>query len=89
MDTQKAIRELQSRIDLIDKDYKNDVPEYREALVTAVLALEKQVARKPDYIGVGIPEENGYASYCPRCDCNLDDNREADYCPGCGQKLEW
>ena len=84
MDAQKAIKELQSRIDLIEKDYKNNVPEYTEALKMAVSALKKQVAKKPERTGrvvQGLQEnDEGHMIY-------VDIQQDYYECPKCGSFL--
>lgn len=53
----------------------------------ALLALEKQVPRRPK----NIDEDYSYFD-CPRCDFVVgyaDDKETHKYCLNCGQKLDW
>lgn len=82
MDIQKAIKELQSRIDLFEEDYRLSVPEYGEALKMAVSALEKQVPRKP--------VEDKYHNYhCPACGWIGWGEKYVPHCEKCGQAIDW
>ena len=82
MDIQKAIKELQSRIDLFEEDYRLSVPEYGEALKMAVSALKKQVARNP-------VEDKYHHTCCPACGWPVchDEGRGEKYVTG--DRLEW
>lgn len=59
-------------------------------------AVEKQMAKKPDYWGDGY-DENGNLIYdCAKCpNCGNDDfeydinNWDCKFCPDCGQALDW
>jgi hypothetical protein len=59
------------------------IPQKRaEALDVAIQALEKQIAKKPDFT-----EDKEFA-LCPCCNGNgLTDKQK--YCDNCGQKLDW
>lgn len=59
------------------------IPQKRaEALDVAIQALEKQIAKKPDFT-----EDKEFA-LCPCCNGNgLADKQK--YCDNCGQKLDW
>ena len=83
---EKAIKELNSRIELANRMYVGLVPEYIEDLELAVEALRKQDPMKP------IHKEKNF--YCPNCDHWLlwDDaipNEWDNYCAICGQKIDW
>lgn len=53
-----------------------------ESTKIAILALEKQIPKKPDFT-----EDKEFA-LCPCCNGNgLADKQE--YCDNCGQKLDW
>lgn len=56
--------------------------EHREAIDMAMQALEKQIAKKPDFT-----EDKEFA-LCPCCNGKgLFDKQK--YCDNCGQKLDW
>jgi len=52
----------------------------------AIEALEKQIAKKPNIVGVSI-----FSTYsCPNCESMVGDlHKKANCCPDCGQKLDW
>ena len=63
----------------------------REAVDTAIEALEKQIPKEL------IAEGDGYADgemvydsfYCPSCDYHMEDYEVENYCPNCGQAIDW
>lgn len=85
MDTEKAIKEINIRIELANRHYADLVPEYIEALELAVVALRKQEPMKP--------EVDGEFGLCKRCgyifNSELISEYCVKYCPYCGQKLDW
>ena len=55
-------------------------------------AVEKQIAKKPDYEGDGFSD--GQLVYdtwiCPCCGQHYEvDYDRYDYCPNCGQRIDW
>lgn len=59
-----------------------------DACVVACEALEKQIPKKPVYIGRdGIRYTDLYR--CPNCGQGFTGTGIADYCYHCGQKLDW
>lgn len=61
-------------------------------LSNIIVALEKQVAKKPDLWGDGYSD--GVLVYdmydCPTCGKHYElDYEQYDYCHNCGQKLDW
>ena len=56
--------------------------EQKEAFSVAINALEKQIAKKPDFT-----EDKEFA-LCPCCNGNGLFNKQK-YCDNCGQKLDW
>lgn len=59
-----------------------------DACVVACEALEKQIPKKPVYIGGdGIRYTDLYR--CPNCGQGFTGTGIADYCYHCGQKLDW
>lgn len=58
----------------------------------AIEALEKQIAKTPDFEGDGY--WNGELVYdtwtCPNCSKSYEvDYDDYDFCPNCGQKIKW
>ena len=51
----------------------------------SIIALEKQIAKKPVKKSFIVPYEG--INVCPSCKQPLDDKRH--YCSKCGQKLDW
>jgi hypothetical protein len=82
MTNEEAIGFLQSRIDLIDKCYP-DVKDYREALITAIEALEQQ-PRMGEWL------KNGELCKCSNCHSLvlLSVVKSYNYCFRCGAKME-
>lgn len=89
----KALDELQERIDLYEKHYRGTVPEYYDALKTAVEALEKQIQKKPNYEGDGCDKYGNIILdtwICPCCGCKYEvDYDNYNHCPECGQRIDW
>lgn len=70
-------------------------PSDNEAMEMAIKALEKQIAKRPDYEGYGYDEDGDliydYAK-CPICGHDFEygiNDWECNYCSDCGQKLDW
>lgn len=61
MDIQVAIDELKARKEVIEKDYKDEVPEYHEALKMAVAALKVMQTMKKRGLQIGHIKE--YAKF--------------------------
>ena len=94
MTENEAIEEFKQRLELIEKCYRGEVEDYKQALEIGVKALEKQIPKKPiEY------EDKFYA--CPICRNVLlhkwekyntelmDKSNGLPYCLCCGQKLDW
>ena len=85
MNTEKAIKEINSRIELANRQHYADlVPEYIEALEQAAEALRKQEPMKLTYdhrYG-----ETGCA-FCGNMGSGLEEL--PNYCPQCGQAIDW
>lgn len=64
----------------------------KEALDMAVVALEKQIPKKPDVEGDGYDKDGNmiYDTWlCPCCGSRYEvEYDDYDYCPVCGQKLD-
>ena len=91
MTEQEALKDIiESGIELGAGDYV-DV----EALKVAVVALEKQIPKKPIKlkanedikIGAGTWKAGTTVYKCPRCDSFI--SRSSNYCDKCGQAFDW
>lgn len=90
IEIRKAIIELQERIDLYEENYRGTVPEYYEALRTAVKALKRQLSVPPIKEKVSLAGREEYCKYvCPKCKKVLRPSVRGDYCPYCGQRINW
>ena len=97
MEIDRAIAEFQYRIDSIGKNYKDDMPDYAEALKIAVSALKKQSPMRVKKMEYKPLIDIGWKYACPECGCAVVENeydtaditQEDDFCPTCGQKLDW
>ena len=88
MTESKAIMKFKERL-AID-DYKEQIPEYYEAMELAIKALEKQIPKKVIFVHP-LQENDGGDYMCPSCKTGTVLNAYghiSDYCPYCGQKLE-
>ena len=88
----EAKKEFKERLELIEKCYRGEVEDYKQALELGVKALEKQIPKKPVYEGDGYAD--GHLVYdtwiCPLCEKRYEvDYDDYDYCPDCGQKIDW
>jgi predicted RNA-binding Zn-ribbon protein involved in translation (DUF1610 family) len=89
MTTQEAITQLheliQDRESFMVGEYESYLDRDKQALQTAIKALEKQIPKKPI-------EENPWVFSCPNCGSgNVEEwclNRH-NCCPDCGQALDW
>lgn len=95
MTNKEAIEQLRERLAITD--YRQQIPEYYEAIELAVEALERQMQKKvveenleKFKDGVWIPKKE---YFCPTCKSNLGVKEKwrdiTDYCPWCGQALDW
>ena len=85
MNTEKAIKEINSRIELANRYYGVFPIEYAEALKLAIEALRKQESVKPKVDGeFGLCKTCGYVF-----DSELISEFCVKHCPNCGQKLDW
>ena len=92
MTNKEAIEQLRERLAITD--YRQQIPEYYEAIELAVEALEKQIPKQPKEY-----EDKYYG--CPNCgnvtmmkwerypDIPMNKNYGLPYCLGCGQALDW
>ena len=85
MTENEAIEEFKQRLELIEKCYRGEVEDYKQALELGVKALEKQIVKKP------ITHSNTNIADCPCCGATVRGikNPFGDWCSNCGQKLDW
>ena len=84
MTSKEAIKQFKERLAITD--YRQQIPEYYEAIELAIEALEKQIPKKPVNYN-SIPH-----SRCPICNNSVkvyEDAHEYHYCLYCGQCLDW
>ena len=91
MTNKEAIEQLRERLAITD--YRQQIPEYYEAIELAVEALEKQMPKKPiysDYDDNGFGDVIPYTAKCPVCGYEFDFGtwNENHHCI-CGQALDW
>ena len=93
MTESKAIEEFNQRLELIEKCYRGEVEDYKQALELGVNALEKQIPKKPtpiDYEKYMDTVKNALflkgSYWCPNCNHVV---KCGTYCSDCGQKLDW
>lgn len=95
----EAIELIKSKIRILEelKNYGSVIEERKKKHIglynTAIEALEKQLAMKPNFEGDGYAP-NGTFVYdtwiCPSCEGYYEvDYDDYVYCPQCGQKLDW
>lgn len=87
MNTEKAIKELNSRIELANRMYVGLVPEYIKALELAVEALRRQEAVKPTACHVE-PMYQGW-HYQGQVRTKEASMTKLHFCPNCGQAIDW
>ena len=80
MTTAEAIKEINSRIELANRDYPDLVKEYIEALEMAVEALRKQEPMKPNERSCEFDGENSDLEVIG----NIHDNPEL-----MGKRIDW
>ena len=88
----EAKKEFKERLELIEKCYRGEVEDYKQALELGVKALEKQIPKKATLECDGYSD--GHLVYdtwiCPLCEKRYEvDYDDYDYCPNCGQKIDW
>ena len=93
MTENEAIEEFKERLELIEKCYRGEVEDYKQALELGVKALEKQIPKKPtpiDYEKYMDTVKNALflkgSYWCPNCNHVV---KCGTYCSDCGQKLDW
>ena len=89
MTENEAIEEFKERLELIEKCYRGEVEDYKQALELGVKALEKQIPKK-SMISYDERVKENWCS-CGVCAFGLGWKRTIHYkyCPDCGQRLNW
>ena len=81
----RAIKEINSRIEMVNRYGSDLIVDDTEALKMAIEALQKQEPMKP--------KVDGESGLCERCgyvfNLELISEYFINYCPGCGQKIDW
>ena len=75
---------IEDRLD-IENTYRSQIQTFENA----ILALEKQMPKKPTNYSI---DNNGYMIYdceCPTCKCSHREYYPFSYCNHCGQALDW
>lgn len=95
MTESEAIEEFNQRLELIEKCYRGEVEDYKQALELGVKALEKQIAKKPIF-----NHNLSDTLSLFHCECGnaikvshdigiMDNNNAPNYCSKCGCRLDW
>lgn len=88
-----TIQEIIESIDYCLECDNDSIPTTQDDLQTIKEALEKQIPKKPDFIGDGY-DDNCNLIYdtwiCPSCETQYEvDYDDYKFCPECGQKIDW
>lgn len=86
MNNEKAIAELEDRLNLINTDYPQ-VKEYAEALKLAIKTLKREVPMSTEFYGMRYGGK-AIGGKCPICG-SFANSKDYNYCKCCGQKLEF
>lgn len=91
MTENEAIEEFKQRLELIEKCYRGEVEDYKQALELGVKALEKQIAKKPIINHINTNEDVTEIEYtCSACGTNYVELTPCEeFCPYCGNKIDW
>ena len=88
----KIIEEALRILDELSNCVKESSP-LGQALEAALVALEKQIPKKPTYEGDGYAPDGSFVWdvwLCPHCNNRYEvDYDEYDFCPNCGQAIDW
>ena len=85
----EAINFINERIEIIKKNYAEELADYREALELSAMALNKQIPKKPIEMKPTDKLLNGYYA-CPVCHGWVGmDEYSNKYCGCCGNKIDW
>lgn len=91
MTESEVIELIENDLQLHSKDLSS---KYKNGLRMAIKALEKQMARKPEYEADGYADGELVYDYakCPICGHDFEyeiNDWGCNYCSNCGQKLDW
>ena len=91
MTENEAIEEFKERLELIEKCYRGEVEDYKQALEIGVKALKKQIPKKPI---VEYKNTNDYITEiewkCPICRTNYIELVPCgEWCNNCGNRIDW
>ena len=91
MTENEAIEEFKERLELIEKCYRGENEDYKQALELGVKALEKQIPKKPI---VEYKNTNDYITEiewkCPICRTNYIELVPCgEWCNNCGNRIDW
>ena len=87
----EAKKEFKERLELIEKCYRGEVEDYKQALEIGVKALEKQIPKKPIINHINTNEDVTEIEYtCSVCGTNFVELTPCEeWCPYCGNKIDW
>ena len=91
MTENEAIEEFKQRLELIEKCYRGENEDYKQALEIGVKALKKQIPKKPI---VEYKNTNDYITEiewkCPICRTNYIELVPCgEWCNNCGNRIDW
>ena len=91
MTENEAIEEFKQRLELIEKCYRGEVEDYKQALELGVKALEKQMPKKPIINHINTNEDVTEIEYtCSVCGTNFVELTPCEeWCSYCGNKIDW
>lgn len=90
MTENEAIEEFKERLELIEKCYRGEVEDYKQALELGVKALEKQIPKKPMMVYDDKVDSNWCS--CPICANGIGwkiHARKIKFCWECGHRLDF
>lgn len=89
MNEKEALQNIRNLTKHLDNSDDRLVDTFR----LAIIALNKQTPKKPDYEGDGYDRKGNmiYDTWvCPNCGEEYEvDYDDYKYCPNCGQRLDW
>ena len=92
MTENEAIEEFKQRLELIEKCYRGEVEDYKQALEIGVKALEKQIPKKPRNERSSVPLSRTSVRFVDwyKCGkCNFDLSKQFVCCPYCQSVIDW
>lgn len=94
MDANKAIKTLKHHYEWLRNSWK-PYPDQKvlDVIGNAISALEKQIPKKPTYVGDGYAPDGTFVWdewICPNCGSRYElEYDEYNFCPNCGQAIDW